>query len=84
MEYANKFLDGWTLVHIGAGVALGLFKVPRRWAYPLIIGYEIVENVIMRESMGDFFKEVEGPRNAVSDVVFGIGGYEATNYVMNS
>ena len=84
MEYNNRVFDKWSLVHLGAGVGLGLIKVSRPWAYTILIGYEIVENVMMRKEMGDLFDEIEGPANAVSDVIVAGIGYEITRYLRSA
>ena len=78
MKYNNSFLDWWTLVHLGTGIGLGLIKIPRPYAYPLLIGFEILENIAMRKGFEELFKEKEGPINAISDILVASGGYEVT------
>ena len=76
METNNKIIDFWTIPHFLVGSILG-FNIPKREiGYSLIIGYEIVENLIIRKLAGDFFKEYEGFVNVVSDIIVGIGAYE--------
>jgi len=70
-------LDPWTLVHLGAGLALGLMAVPRSTALGAAIGYEVVEQFVERSQPGrEFFntKHAERPANAIVDVaVFAVG-----------
>ena len=81
MKDNNKILDWWSLGHIGSGLYLGMINIPRYSAYGLLIGFEILENVIFREELGDFFGDFEAPTNMISDVILGIGGYELTRHI---
>lgn len=74
MEPNNKIIDWWTFIHFVVGFNLG--KLSRKISYPLIISYEIVENIIARKTLGEFFKEFEGLINALSDTAVGLGAYE--------
>jgi len=76
MENNNKIIDRWTVQHFLGGFLLGHFFPKREVGYSLIIGYEIVENILMRSQFADFFKEIEGLTNAVADSVIGIVAYE--------
>ena len=80
-EINNKILDKWTLIHLGAGLGLGLAKIPRPYAYSLLVGFEILENLILRKELGELFKDIEGPANVISDIVVGGAGYELTRYI---
>ncbi len=78
----NSIFDLWSLVHIGSGVILGLAKISRPYTYGLIIGYEFIENFVLRKQLESFFKEEEGDLNIISDVVVGIAGFEITTYLI--
>ena len=67
----NKIIDPWTFIHALVGFCLG--PLPRKYSYPIIIIYEVIENKYL---IGTIFQEGEGSLNIVSDIVFGIGGYE--------
>jgi hypothetical protein len=71
-------VDPWTLVHVAAGLALGLMAVPRSAAFGAAVGYEIVEQFVERSKAGrEFFntEHPESPANAVVDVVVFAAGY---------
>jgi len=70
----NKLLDKWTVVHIGTGLLVGLSIKQRKIAYPLIIGFELIEKGFLEEVV---FKEKEGIKNILSDIAIGIISYEA-------
>jgi len=71
----QELIDGWSLVHFGAGAILGLMKLSRTSAYSLIIGYEVFENILKFENK-DIFGDNESFKNIVADTVIGIAGYE--------
>ncbi len=77
----DRFFDVWTIVHFGTGLVLGAGKVSRAKSYGLIIGFELLENLILTKAAAKFFDEQELMANVWSDVAFGIGGYEAGNYL---
>ena len=81
MEINNRVLDGWTLVHLGAGIGLGLIKTPRFSAYSSLVVFEILENLILRKKMAELFNDLEGPANIISDLVVATAGYELTRYL---
>ena len=76
MEDNNKIIDWWTTIHFLSGFVIGCAFPRRKVGYTLIIGWEIIENILMRSEFGDFFKETEGPINAISDSVVGLLAYE--------
>lgn len=51
MDYTNSFFDQWTLNHLWVGMAYGLIKIPRPYAYTLLIGFEVLENIAMRSQI---------------------------------
>jgi len=79
----NKFFDVWSLVHFGSGSTLALLGVKRINAFWLILGYELFENIVLREVGKDLFNAVETPTNMLSDVIIGQAGYEITNHFIN-
>ena len=78
----HEIIDGWSLIHFGAGAILGLMKLPRTSAYSLIIGYEIFENILKFENK-DLFGDNESVKNIVVDTIVGIAGYELLNLKKN-
>lgn len=71
-------VDPWTMVHLSAGLALGLMKVPRRWACAASIAYELAEQVFERQAWGKELFEVSGPEslpNALADSAAFLAGY---------
>ena len=71
-------LDGWTIVHAGAGVALGMLRVP--WWAALTGGaiYEVAEQVVERTESGQRFFRTCGPEsvvNVAADLVAYMGGW---------
>ena len=67
----NKIIDPWTVIHALVGFCLN--PLPRKYAYPLIIIYEVVENKYL---VGPIFQDEEGNLNIISDLIAGIGFYE--------
>ena len=76
MEDNNKIIDWWTTIHFLGGFVIGSAIPKRKIGYSLILGYEVVENILMRSEAGDIFKEDEGIINAISDSIVGILAYE--------
>jgi len=68
-------IDGWTVVHLLAGTALGQAGVSRFTAYALIFGTEVAEQALRR-----MFPEArvfdESPANVVTDLLASLGSYE--------
>jgi len=69
----NKLVDKWTAVHIATGLLIGSTIKERKIAYPIIIGFEIIEKLFLEEII---FKEIEGVNNIISDLLFGVGSFE--------
>jgi len=76
MEVNNKIVDAWTPIHYLMNFALGLTGIKRIPAYSIIISAEIVENLLLRKTCAQLFKEQEGSANILSDIITGIIGYE--------
>jgi hypothetical protein len=76
-EQNRAVIDPWTVVHFGAGLALGLTSMPRLPALGIAIGYELAEQWAERHEVGQDLFDVSGPEslpNALTDVaVFAIG-----------
>ncbi len=75
-QYNNKIIDIYTIKHFLIGFVIGSAFPKRKVGYSLIIGYEVIENILMRTQFGHFFGEDEGPVNAISDTIVGIIAYE--------
>lgn len=75
MAVNQEFFDGWSLVHLGVGIILGVTNLPRPVIYPVLAGFEAVENLILKPGNKKFGK-VESSANITSDIVIGAGGYE--------
>jgi hypothetical protein len=77
-EQNHAPIDPWTLVHLSAGLALGLMNVPRRWAVIGALAYEVIEQVAERDDWGKQLFETRGPEspiNAVVDTVVFVAGH---------
>ncbi len=73
----NRLLDGWSIIHLASGVALGYILKSRVFAYAIIIFAEVFENTgLFREPLAQFFQEREGIANIISDLIIGFGGVE--------
>lgn len=76
-EQNRAAVDPWTVVHFGAGLALGLVGASRWWSLGLAAGYEVVEQALERRRVGQEFFKTSGPEaapNAVVDLtVFTLG-----------
>lgn len=69
----NKIIDPWTFIHALIGFNIGSVLKSRPVGYSLIIGYEAIENKYL---IGNIFQEGEGWINIISDIAFGVGGFE--------
>lgn len=71
-------VDPWTGVHLAAGLALGLVEVPLDRALGAAVGYEIAEQYLERQDLGQEIFESSGPEtlvNAVADLAFFAAGH---------
>ena len=65
-------VDPWTLVHAGAGLAVGLMGLPLGVAFAGAVAYEALEGPFERAEFGREFFNVsrpESPGNQVADLV---------------
>ena len=77
-EQNRAAVDPWTMVHLSAGLALGLMEVPRRWAVGASIAYEVAEQVFERREWGQELFKVSRPEslpNALADSAVFLAGY---------
>jgi hypothetical protein len=76
-EQNRTVADPWTVVHFGAGLALGLVNVPLRWSLAAAVAYEVVEQYVERSEEGKELFDTTGPEvvpNAILDLaVFAAG-----------
>jgi len=77
-QHQNRaVMDPWTVVHFGAGLALGLVNASFKWSMAAAVAYELVEQYAERSEKGKEFFDVAGPEavpNAVVDLaVFAAG-----------
>lgn len=68
-EQNRAAVDPWTVVHLASGLALGLMKVPGRWALVASVAYELSEQVVERQEWGKEFFEVHGPESLPNALV---------------
>ena len=77
-EQNEKAVDPWTLVHLAAGLALGLMNVPRKAALAISVVYEAAEQVFERQRWGKELFETHGPEslpNALMDSAALLAGH---------
>lgn len=69
-------LDPWSIVHVGAGLALGLAVRDIVWALALLLAYEVFEAGLRRvKRHGKGLFEYESWPNIWYDVLFGTVGW---------
>lgn len=71
--------DPWTVVHFGAGLALGLVNAPLKAALGAAIAYELVEQYLERSEEGKEFFDTAGPEvipNAILDLAVFAAGHQ--------
>jgi hypothetical protein len=69
-------LDPWSVVHVAAGLALGLVVRDALLAFVLILGYEVLEAGLRRVKRGGKgLFEYESWPNIWYDVLFGVVGW---------
>ena len=77
-EQNEAAIDPWTLVHFSAGLALGLMRAP---LLPSLLGaaaYEVAEQVLERQQVGNRLFSMKGPEsslNLVVDLAVLVGGH---------
>ena len=74
-------IDGWTLVHVGSGIALRKLRVKWETAFALMVGMEIFEWHMRKPSggLGTGLQENESPRNIATDLAAGALGFWIAN-----
>ena len=82
-EQNRMAVDPWTAVHLSSGLALGLVGVPLRRALAAAGAYEVVEQVLERQSWGQTLFVTSGPEVLVDTAAFVVGhrlgqGWNAT------
>ena len=80
----EAFIDPWTIVHFGVGVAAGLVETPAWIAIGGAVVYEVFEQQLEQTDFGAKLFKTSGPEslgNAVVDVgVFAAGYLLAQRY----
>ncbi len=77
-EQNHRAIDPWTVVHVSAGLALGLMDIDRGKALALAVGYELAEQVFERRPWGRELFKTSGPEilpNAAVDLAVFWGGH---------
>lgn len=78
-EQNRAVADPWTVVHFGAGLALGLVNAPLKAALGAAIAYEVLEQYLERSDEGKEFFDTAGPEvipNALLDLVAFAAGHQ--------
>jgi hypothetical protein len=81
MQFNTDFIDVWTLVHIFIPLLIGVL-LKRKWWWIgiiIIVGYELIENLLLIYVSTDFFGE--SPANIISDIIFGLGATLLGSYI---
>jgi hypothetical protein len=77
-------LDPWTVVHLSAGLALGLMDLPLGRCLAAALAYEVAEQYAERRAWAQGLFETEGPEslsNAVVDVLaFSLGHWVGSTW----
>jgi hypothetical protein len=71
--------DPWTVVHFGAGLALGLVNAPLKAALGAAIAYELLEQYLERSEEGKEFFDTAGPEvvpNVILDLAVFAAGHQ--------
>lgn len=79
-EQNEAVVDPWTVVHLAAGLALGLMNAPFRGSLAAAIGYEVAEQFVERTRWGEKLFDISRPEslaNAAFDVVVFVAGHRA-------
>ncbi|HLF15944.1 MAG TPA: hypothetical protein VI796_00715 [Candidatus Thermoplasmatota archaeon] len=77
MRPGHAALDLWSLVHLGAGVALGLLGTVWWLAFLLLVAFEALEGIlrrVKRHGGGGLF-EYESWPNVLADIAIGMVGW---------
>jgi|GEM_PF-2266824 len=79
-EQNQAALDPWTVVHLSAGLALGLMRLPLGRCLAAALAYEVAEQFAERRDWAQGVFETDGPEsvaNAVADVLVFAAGHWA-------
>lgn len=68
-EQNSAAIDPWTVVHLGAGLAAGLMKLPRTWVFGAAMVYELAEQYVERTRFGQNLFETHGPESVPNAIV---------------
>jgi hypothetical protein len=79
-EQNRAAIDPWTAVHLSAGLAAGLVKVPRTWALAAAFAYELTEQYLERTRFGQDLFETRGPES-VPNAVIDTGAFMAGHWL---
>jgi hypothetical protein len=83
LKKGEAALDWWSLVHVAAGMGLGLLPIGWLWAVLLIVGFEGVEALLRRvKRHGNGLFEHESWPNIAADVVVGLLGFAAVHHTV--
>jgi hypothetical protein len=78
-EQNYAIVDPWTVVHFGAGLALGLMNTPLRASIAAAAAYELVEQYLERSDAGKELFDSSGPEslpNAILDLAIFAAGHQ--------
>lgn len=78
MRPGEAALDGWSLVHVGAGYALATVTRKPSTVLAMLIAYELYEAVVMRadaDAAAKGLREYESPANIAADIACGMAGF---------
>jgi hypothetical protein len=81
MQFNIGFFDVWTLVHVFIPLLIGVL-LRRKWWWigvGIVIGYELLENLLLIYVSSDFFGEEL--INIISDIIFGLGATLLGSYI---
>lgn len=77
-EQNARAIDPWTVVHLAAGLAMGLMNIPMKRSFSAALAYEIAEQWVERAEWGQELFETSGPEiipNAIVDMVVFYAGH---------
>lgn len=78
-EQNQAVIDPWTVVHFGAGLALGLVNAPLRASLAAAVVYEVIEQYVERSDAGKELFDTSGPEvlpNAILDLAILVAGHQ--------
>jgi hypothetical protein len=76
MSINQSFLDGMSLIHLGVGMAMGLFRLPLWVVLVVTVGWEVAEHVLKIHYPEMFvFPSQDSLANATFDVLCALLGW---------